>query len=229
MRKKLMSLILTACMTLSLSPAVFAATQEELDQPEVFIKQEGRGTCTLAATTMMLRRTAMLRGDEDWNGITQATCQEAFWLGGRGLPYTFEYDGITVGHEWLPGGTANRQVLIDLLAEHPEGIVLHARCVPHGILLTDYTDGVFYCADSAQHIPEGRISIEEAYGTRVENSSAYWYVTSPAVSVEPETPQLTLPSQETTPTTLASLTAQEDEATPQSTSCLIGQALAQQG
>ena len=73
---------------------------------------------------------------------------------------------------------------MDMLEKHPEGVVLHARGVPHGVLLTDYTDGVFYCADSAVNKPLGRIPITEAYGTRIENSSAIWYVTSPVKGVE---------------------------------------------
>lgn len=230
MRKRILSIILTACMTLTLTPAAFAATREEIDQPEVFIKQEGSGTCTLAATTMMLRRTAMLRGDQDWNTITEASCRADFWIGGRGLPYSFDYDGITVGHDFLPGGEANRQILIDLLAQHPEGIVLHARGVPHGILLTDYTDGVFYCADSAVHVPHGRMPIDQAYGTRVENSNAYWYVTSPGVALEAEEPEIQLPeltvepAEATVSLLVSSLTGQEEEAA----GCLIAQAMAEQ-
>lgn len=56
--------------------------------------------------------------------------------------------------------------------------MLHAACVPHGILLTEYKDGQFYCADPSEYANTGIIPIEEAWGTRVENSNAYWYVTS---------------------------------------------------
>lgn len=194
MIKRILSFVMTALMLTALVPAAMAATTEELNQPEVFLKQADNGTCTLASTAMMLRRTAMLRGDETWVEITEASCREAFWLSGCGLPYHFSYDGINVSKEKLPGGEANRQILIDLLTEHPEGIVLHASCVPHGILLTDYTDGVFYCADSAQDYPEGRIPVEQAYGTRIENSNGYWYVETPDVAVE-----LSVPETETHP------------------------------
>lgn len=78
---------------------------------------------------------------------------------------------MTVSHDTLPGGEANKDVLIDLLAEHPEGIMLHAACVPHGILLTEYKDGQFYCADPSEYAGTGIIPIEEAWGTRVENSN----------------------------------------------------------
>ena len=184
MRKRILSLMITALMMMAVVPTALAATTDEINQPDVFLKQQQRGTCTLASTAMMLRRTAMLRGDVNWAEITEASCRDAFWLSGRGLPYTFSYDGITVGHQRLPGGEENQQILIDLLADHPEGIMLHAACVPHGVLLTDYTDGVFYCADPAENIEPGRVPIDQAYGTRIENASAYWYVTSPNVAVE---------------------------------------------
>lgn len=122
--------------------------------------REGPGT--LASTAMMLRRAAMLNGDENWAQITEASCREAFWLSGRGLPYNFSYGEMTVGHDRLPGGQANEAVLIDLLEEHPEGIMLHAACVPHGILLTEYKDGQFYCADPSEYAEAGIIPIEEA-------------------------------------------------------------------
>ena len=44
--------------------------------------------------------------------------------------------------------------------------MLHAACVPHGILLTEYKDGQFYCADPSEYAGTGIIPIEEAWGTR---------------------------------------------------------------
>ena len=175
---------------------------------------------------MMLRRAAMLNGDENWAQITEASCREAFWLSGRGLPYNFSYGEMTVGHDRLPGGQANEAVLIDLLEEHPEGIMLHAACVPHGILLTEYKDGQFYCADPSEYAEAGIIPIEEAWGTRVENSNAYWYVIS-QVAQPQEKPVLPAPSVEVEDSVsdlMAPLATQETE----TAACLIGQALVEQ-
>jgi len=209
MRARILSIVLTVIMLLALMPSAMAATVEEINQDEVFLKQERSGTCTLASTAMMLRRTAMLRGDQDWSSITEASCREAFWIPGCGLPYEFQYDGMTVNHGRLPGGEENRQILIDMLAEHPEGIVLHAPGVPHGILLTDYTDGVFYCADPAQNVAHGRVTIDQAHGTRIENSYAYWYVVTPDVAAEASAPetevQLELPKATATESTISQL------------------------
>ena len=185
MRARILSILMTVLMLVALVPvSAMAATFEEVNQQEVFLTQENNGTCTLASTAMMLRRTAMLRGDQDWQSITEASCREAFWIGGRGLPYKFQYDGMKVAHGRLPGGEANRQILIDMLAQHPEGIVLHAPGVPHAVLLTDYTDGVFYCSDPAPNKPNARIPIDQAHGTRIENSYKYWAVTTPDVALE---------------------------------------------
>ena len=185
MRARILSILMTVLMLVALVPmSAMAATFEEINQQEVFLTQENNGTCTLASTAMMLRRTAMLRGDQDWQSITEASCREAFWIGGRGLPYKFQYDGMKVVHGRLPGGEANRQILIDMLAQHPEGIVLHAPGVPHAGLLTDYTAGVFYCSDPAPNKPDARIPIDQAHGTRIENSYKYWAVTTPDVALE---------------------------------------------
>lgn len=50
-------------------------------------------------------------------------------------------------------------MLISLLEQHPEGIVLYDRTQPHAVLLTDYTNGIFYCSDPAGNIGYGRIPI----------------------------------------------------------------------
>lgn len=186
MRRRILSIFLAGMMMAATAPAALAATTEEINQDAVFLKQQERGTCTLASTAMMLRRTAMLNGDETWNQITEDSCREAFWISGVGLPYNFSYGEMTVSRDTLPGGEANVEVLIDVLEEHPEGIMLHAACVPHGILLTSYEDGQFYCADPSEYAEEGIIPIEEAWGTRIENSNAYWYVTSEVAQPEAE-------------------------------------------
>ncbi len=223
MQKRLLSIILAVMLLAAMATTAGAATYEEINQDAVFVKQSQRGTCTLASTAMMLRRAAMLNGDENWASITEASCRSAFWLAGCGLPYHFTYGTMTVDHARLPGGQANRQVLIDLLAEHPEGIMLHAACVPHGILLTEYKDGQFYCADPSEFAGNGIIPIEEAWGTRIENSNAYWYVSSEVAPVEescgntvPEAPPVAIHPDTTT--LLTGPRAEQSEM-----ACLIGQ------
>ena len=233
MRKRILSVVLTVLMLAAMVPSAMAATLEEINQDEVFLKQQQRGTCTLASTAMItvehMPTPQLLELKEEIGKvaqITEASCREAFWLSGRGLPYNFSYGEMTVGHDRLPGGQANEAVLIDLLEEHPEGIMLHAACVPHGILLTEYKDGQFYCADPSEYAEAGIIPIEEAWGTRVENSNAYWYVTS-QVAQPQEKPVLPAPSVEVEDSVsdlMAPLATQETE----TAACLIGQALVEQ-
>ena len=226
MQRRILSIFLTGLLMAAMLPTALAATAEEINQDQVFLNQSQRGTCTLASTAMMLRRAAMLNGDPSWAQITEQSCRKAFWLAGRGLPYNFSYGTMTVGHDRLPGGQANQQVLIDLLEEHPEGIMLHAACVPHGILLTDYEDGQFYCADPSEFAGQGIIPIEEAWGTRVENSNAYWYVSSEVA--DPEEPPLLPTPDVAVEASLSALLAPPAEEIPQGepATCLIGQALA---
>ena len=66
---------------------------------------------------------------------------------------------------------------IDLLAKHPEGIVLYDRRQPHAVLLTDYTDGVFYCSDPAGSVSSGRVPISAA-SISIAGASCYWYISS---------------------------------------------------
>lgn len=185
MRNRVAGALLALLLSLTLAVPAGAATLEEINQTSVLLKQRERGTCTLAATAMMLRRAAYLNGRADWAQITEATCRQGFWRAGVGLPYQFTFQGMSVSRAKLPGGQANRGVLIDLLRDHPEGIMLHAPSIPHGILLTQYKDGRFYCADPSEYAPGGIIPIEEAWGSRIENSTQYWAVTTPVADPTP--------------------------------------------
>ena len=58
-----------------------------------------------------------------------------------------------------------------------EGIVLYDRRQPHAVLLTDYTDGVFYCSDPAGSVSSGRVPISAA-SISIAGASCYWYISS---------------------------------------------------
>lgn len=160
-----------------------AATFNELNAPGVFLKQQGSDTCTLCANTMMLRRTALLRGDSDWYTITESSCRYALWYEYVGMYSSYSYRNIYVTSTRIYGNT--RSELINLLRQHPEGIVAYDYDHPHAILLTDYSNGVFYCADPANYIASGRIPNSQAM-TSVDSIEAVWYVTSPTVGISGE-------------------------------------------
>ena len=164
-----------------------AATFDDINQSEVFLKQQGKSTCTLSSAAMMMRRAAMLQGNGNWSGITEASLKSSAWVSGSGMKWSFSYAGISVGSAKLPTGSANKNILINLLAQHPEGIVLHYSGAPHAVLLTDYTDGVFYCSDPLPSRAKARIPLSKAYKVTATNATRYWYVTSPACYLTQET------------------------------------------
>ena len=146
-----------------------------------YFKQSRGGTCTLASAAMMLRRRAFLDGLTDWTDVTENSVRGSAWAGG--LSHSFNYNAMQVGYSTLPSNNeAKKAVLIQLLAEHPEGIVLYDRRQPHAVLLTDYTDGVFYCSDPSNGVASGRVPLSAA-SISIGGASCYWYVTSDHNSV----------------------------------------------
>ncbi len=149
-------------------------TFSELNDDEVFLKQSQAHVCTLTSSTMMIRRAAMLSGNQEWKKITEASVRKTAWLEGTGLRWNFTSFGITVAQKSLSSGNE----LIGLLDQHPEGIVIYNTRQPHAILVTDYTDGVFYCSDPVNNAPSGRYPVSMASIT-IESASRCWYVKNP--------------------------------------------------
>ncbi len=162
---------------------VKAVTFDEINKPEVFLKQKnGDKQCTLVAATMLIRRAAMLSGNTGWADITVDKVKEKAWIDGVGLRYTFTYAGITVNKMAFGSDPVNES--ISLLNKHPEGIVLYdQKRSPrsHAVMLTDYTEGLFYSADPAEAILSGRIPNSSAL-VQVKDGESYWYVSSPSIS-----------------------------------------------
>ena len=157
-------------------------TVDELNDDSVFIKQSTRGTCTLASAAMVIRRAKMLAGDDDWEEATESAVGNCAWLSGTGILWNFTYDDISMTHGYV-SGTGE---LIELLEEHPEGIVAYDSWMPHAILLTDYdaeTD-TFYCADPSEYAAYGRIPVSESL-ISVYNVSTVWYVSDSPEIYEP--------------------------------------------
>ena len=162
-----------------LSQNADAASFSQVNASSVFVKQQTSYTCTLASNVMLLRRTALMRGDSDWASITESACRPKIWDEDNGMLHYYSYKDIDVSYRYISGSVTSE--LINALKEHPEGIVVYDRNYPHAILLTDYTDGVFYCADPANNVPSGRINVSKSL-ISISNVSTYWYVKSPDVS-----------------------------------------------
>lgn len=181
--------MLLSLLTIGFNSISVATTFDDINQSSVFIKQQTNTTCTLASAVMMMRRAAMASGNSNWASITEISTKPTAWVSGQGLRRSFSYAGITVNYASLPGGNSNIQRCIDLLTIHPEGIVIYNKDsvnnIYHAILLTDYTDGVFYCCDPQAGTPNGRTNISNAKKVTITNADVYWYVSSPSVSLTP--------------------------------------------
>ncbi|MDD4849795.1 MAG: hypothetical protein PHO10_03745 [Gemmiger sp.] len=172
MRKRFVALLLTLCMVFTLAPSAFAADIRTM--ADFYLKQQTSSTCTLSSAAMMLRRRAYLDGVDDWGNITEGSLRRVAWSY-VGLSHDFTYDGITVLHDAFATGLSVESQLTALLKEHPEGIVVYNRHVPHAILVTDYTGGTFYCADPSSAAPGGRVPVDAAT-ISISNANFYWYV-----------------------------------------------------
>ena len=171
-RRRMAALMLTVMLLVPCMPRALAADLSV--DAGFYLKQSRSGTCTLTAAAMMLRRRAYLDGLVDWVDVTENSVRPQAWA--NGLSHSFTYKAMKVRYATLPADQgAKTQALIDLLAAHPEGIVLYDRSQPHAILLTDYTNGVFYCSDPAGNITAGRVPIDSA-SVSIAGSSCYWYI-----------------------------------------------------
>ena len=162
--------------------SVYAAGTVDINDPAVFLKQKpGDQQCTLVAATMMIRRAAILVGDPGWKSITQEAVFPVAWNGG--LRDSFSYAVYSVGITRFGSKTTaeqKKEIFIEELKKHPEGLAIYKKDT-HAVLLTDYINGVFYCADPAGSRADGRIPISQAYKVTIENATSYWHMTSQVV------------------------------------------------
>ena len=188
-RRRIAALVLTVALLVTCMPSAWATADLNVDAG-FYLKQSRSGTCTLTAAAMMLRRRAYLDGRSDWVDVTENSVRSAAWS--NGLAHSFTYKSMKVLYATLPSdNTVKTQTLINLLAAHPEGIVLYDRTEPHAVLLTDYTNGTFYCSDPAGNISAGRVPISEA-SVSMADSSCYWYIAEDQNATVPTTSDLQL-------------------------------------
>lgn len=170
MFKKLITAVFAMAIIFACASTAFA--DDLMLDSSFYYKQSTGGTCTLTSAAMMLRRRAYLDGDENWTSITESSVRSVAWS--NGLAWNFTYNGMTVKYGTL-SSAGNTAELITLLEEHPEGIVVYNRNNPHAVLLTDYTDGTFYCADPAVAAGNGRIPFSSCT-IAMSGVTCYWYI-----------------------------------------------------
>ena len=147
----------------------------------VYVKQMGSGYCTLASAVDMMRSKMYLEGNSSWPNVTQQKAKSTAWLNGAGLYHQFTYYGMRVTYSTNKCNTP--EALINLLNEHPEGIEIYIRDLPHAVLLTRYdaTTNTFYVADP---VYEGERTLMQSWDRKVGSTQAaviktidaYWYI-----------------------------------------------------
>ena len=154
-------------------------------------------TCTLASAAMMLRARMYRSNNSYWTSVTEESIKPVAWCD-DGLYHNFTYNiegnSMTVGYANCSGISVSE--LKTLLDNHPEGVVLYERSIPHAVFVCDYQGDTFYCFDPANSSYSGRRTLSSSYlGTRLGNQTiildsadAYWYVSSYSItpSVSPE-------------------------------------------
>ncbi|MEE0989655.1 MAG: fibronectin type III domain-containing protein [Kandleria vitulina] len=191
MKKKFLSLfgVLLLCSTMIMGKVSVHAYN--INGADMFWTQQEKNTCTLASAVMLLRRKAALLNDADYKSITESSLKSKAWNGG--LKWDFEFSTknytYTVQHAAIDSynnapdvkGEAKKNVVLSWLKSHPEGVCLYARKDYNGfhdsnhcVLLTDYTGGLFYAADSAKNA--SRVTIDKVRKVTIENAASIWYV-----------------------------------------------------
>ena len=186
--KRILSILMIMILCFGLLAAVAAPAQAaEILPQELYMEQSRGGICTMVSSAMLLRAALYLNGDSHWSEISESVAASACWIWGIGLAFDWsfntDYASITVGHTDLCGISA--EALKALLDEHPEGVVFYCGGVPHAVLLTDYEDDTFYCADPAPYCSGSRVPLADSWlgyrlgsqDTILRCATAYWSIT----------------------------------------------------
>ncbi len=198
--KKIITLFLSVILTFSLFSVGFAGVVagaigfDDLNDDEVFLKQQTSITCTLSSAAMMMRRTAIVAGFSDWREITEESIRETAWIEGLGLRWDYTYFDMTIGHGYYPEEVDHKLFMIDLLERYPQGVVVYNtgnEGQSHAVFLCDYNEkeDMFYVADPASGVSLGRIPLTEStivgetQEEQLENFSAFWYVSTPEITL----------------------------------------------
>lgn len=138
------------------------------------------GLCMTSSNMYMLRRKAILLGSSKWNTITLSAVKAK---GIKYKAYTYAHDGysyrVNEYTKFKKQTTAGvKKQLIELLKTRPEGVVVYGdksqdkdrasgKAADHGILITEYKNGVFYGIDPVHNRNGKSKGIEKLADTTV--------------------------------------------------------------
>lgn len=200
-KKRTIAIMIALALVISVIPVpAFGATS--LDDKSIYYTPASdykSGDCILTATKTMIRRASIMNNIGDWTQITNESLRSwatifglllnSFKVDTEGLVYQVD-SGLFTG-----SGNAERTAEIaNLLAVHPEGIVVHgdkaAETGPHGVLVVAVSNGVIYAADPTRNTGLNNKGIQEWSKTTmldVKKVKKYWYISSitPSVKTKP--------------------------------------------
>lgn len=190
MKKRIITVLLAlAVMTVTATPAVYA--DDLLESKAVYYTEESDyidGDCVLTATRMMIRRAAIMRNNDGWSDITNASLRPEATVDGLLLySFCYEADGIEYNISCGSFSGGGRQARINefesLLKDHPEGIVVWgvnaASTGTHGVLVVKVENGEVYAMDSSYNMGMFSEGIQKWTDTTMLDPSLvtdYWYI-----------------------------------------------------
>ena len=145
-----LNVCLILLLTLALPMGAHAEYVGSHPASDVYVTQTVRHTCTLIATTMMLRNYSCQLGSP-YEQVTETGVRNFAWINGRGLRQSFSIGQVTVNCSAdIRECGDKKSYLIEALRAHPEGVVIYDTGAPHAIWLFGYDDetDIFYCADT---------------------------------------------------------------------------------
>lgn len=169
-----------------------AAKKVLMDDLSVYIRQVP-SDCNVTSHAMLLRRLAIWYDYSGWKNITPDTIRSIVtgsnYSKSPKFYYTYGPFSITCYSKdnsfIYMNAEQKKQHLISELAKHPEGIVIWGPNVcgpqwPHAILLTDYTNGQFYCMDPASNAQQGRVPFNNNpnYKGNIDLATQYYILTA---------------------------------------------------
>lgn len=197
--KKLLTLLLSLAIVITLVPVPSHAASDPLENKEVYYTPASdyiSGDCILTASKCMIRRAMIMNETGNWSKVTNkklrgpATITGLLWN-----KFDFDFEGLVVsvdsGLFYGKGDNARIKEIEDLLRVHPEGIVVHgigaASTGTHGILAIAVKNGVIYAADSTRNTGLNNKGIQKWKNTTMLNPSKvskYWYISGISTSVK---------------------------------------------
>ncbi len=170
----------------------YTVSFDEINNPAISLPMpKGETECTIYSAAILARRVYCALG-ESWN-VSYPTLKKYLDTGDGGLKYnsTINISGkttLTINRGVLTGNAEQKkQKLIEALKAHPEGIIGydsasdHRDSIMHAQVITDYTNGQFYCEDPSGHLntisggSNGREPISKCTVQKFEKFDRYYY------------------------------------------------------